>query len=312
MKTVKITLAVIVVSVITISVIWGFMSLSKSDEIQLPKNQYTKKIEQKIDSLKKMPESSFCKKFYDEIKYYIEDDYANNKLGKSQSENDQWKKNLSSNLYAAYSDKFIKQAFYVFKGSGWEVQKLNFILQEYQVLQKDGYKTGMLEKDSNTDKEFNDIKNIFAKYNEIANFISSCKGFSFKEYESLNTEFPISKVEKDIIRSEEYLKNNLGNNYVNNCIRLKSNLKEVPQILFYAHVNYLDNKITLWNSKYDNYSSQKEYFENLFSPLKNETEKLYSGIYKVNSLDTEYKKLDDKLKLGSSAAYQHFNSINQK
>jgi hypothetical protein len=154
---------------------------------------------------------------------------------------------------------------------------------------------------------FNEIKNIFTKYDEITGFINSCKALKFSKYDDINSQFPISNVEKYVIRSKDYLKNNLGNNYVKNCNRLKINLSAVPQIMFNAHVEYLDNRITFFKGYYQNYSSQKEYSDNVYTPLKNEIGKLYIGIYNENSLDTEYKKLDIKLKNEGTAAYNYFN-----
>jgi hypothetical protein len=308
MKAVKITLAVIVLTVIAIAIIWGIMQVGDGREIQAPKNQFTKGIELKIDSLKNMSESSFCDSLNNEIKYYIEDDYTNNRLGSNKSENDQWKTNLSTQLYAAYTDKLIKQAFYVFKGSEWELKKLNFIRDEYQVLQKEGYLSGMLEKNSNPDKKLNEIKSIFAKYDEITNFINSCKTFSFSNYNDLYAEFPISTVANKITRSKEYLSNKLENDYAKNCERLETNLSKVDQILFNAHVKYLDNKINHWNGKYINCRSQKDYSDNLFTPLKNEIDKLDNEIYNGNTISNlEYSKLELKLKKESTAAYNYFN-----
>ena len=305
MKKIKILLTLIVVATITVAIIWGLVKVSNSGEIQAPKNQFTRNIETKINSLKKMPESSFCENFHKEIKYYIEDDYSNKRLGSNQSENDQWKNNLLNQLYAAYTEKFIKQAFYVFNGSEWELIKLKFILSEYQVLQREGYKTGMLKKNSITDEQLNQIRNVFAKYDKVTNFINSCNAFSFSNYD-INTKFPISIIEKNINLSDEYLKNNSKNNYVNNCLRLKKNLGEVPQKLFYANVKYLDNKITHWNGKYVNYNSQKEYNDELFSPLTDEINELDRDIYKrIKTIDDEITKLKDKLNIESSAAYYH-------
>ncbi len=308
MKTVKITLAVIVVAAISTTAIWGFMKLINSEEIQLPQNQSIKKIEQSIVSLAKMPESSFCKEFHQEVKYYIEDDYSNNRLGSNKSENDQWKKILSSNLYAAYTDKFIKQAFYVFRGSEWEVKKLNFIRKEYQAIQREGYQTGMLEKNSITDKKLNEIKTIFAKYDEIVGFINSSKAFSFEEYDNFDTEFPISGVEQKIIRSKLYLKNNLENNYVKNCLRVKTNLSGVPQIYFKAHISYLDNKIDYWSGKYVDYKNdQPGYSQNIYLPLKNEIDQLDNNIYNVDSFDVKYDNLMNILEQEGNAAYLYIN-----
>jgi hypothetical protein len=306
MKKVKIALAVIVVVAIIMVTIRGFMSVGTSDTIQLPENESAKRIEEKIESLKLLQEYSFCKELYEEIKYYIEDDFSNNRLGSNQSENDQWLKNLSTQLYSAYTEKFIQQAFYVFGGSEWDIKKLNFIRSEYQVLQKEGYLTGMLEKNSNPDKKLNEIKIILYKYDEITGFLNSCKAFSFTS-DDLYEEFPISSVQTKIIRSKDYLKNKLENNYVKFCERLKKDLNNVPQVLFNAHVKYLDNKISSWSGQYVNNTSQKDYSDNLFTPLKTEIDMLYNDIYKGINIDIEYNKLETKLNEESSAAYEHFN-----
>jgi hypothetical protein len=125
--------------------------------------------------------------------------------------------------------------------------------------------------------------------------------------DDLNAEFPISSVQTKIIRSKVYLKNKLENNYVKNCELLKDGLKFVPQILFNAHVKYLDNKISSWSGQYVNNTSQKDYSDNLFSPLKTEIDMLYNDIYKGINIDIEYNKLETKLNEESSAAYEHFN-----
>ena len=308
MKTVKIILAVIVVAAITVAIIWGFMYVKESEIIQDPVQNNGEEINKKIDSLKRMPESSFCKKFHDEIKYYIDDDYTNNKLGKTQSENDQLQKDLSSNLYVAYTDKFIKQAFYVFIDSQWDEIKLNFIRTEYQALQKDGNQSGMLEKNSETDEKLNEIKNIIAKYDEITNFINSCKAFSFPGSENIESTFPISTIESDITRSVAYLNNNLENNYVNICERLKTSLRDVPMILFESHVKYLDSKINHSIGKYIDYQLQRDYSKDIYTPLSNEIDQLNNSIYNIDldSFYAEYKKLDIKLKNEGTAAYNYF------
>lgn len=303
MKTVKITLAVVVISAITATIIWGFMSLSKSDEIQLPKNLFINKIELKIDSLKKITESSFCDKYHEEIKYYIEDDYRNKRLGNTQKENEQWKKNLSSQLYAAYTAKFIMQAFYVFKGSEWENQKLNFIRKEYQALQLEGIKSGFLETNSNNDIKFNEIKNILIKYDEITGFINSSKIITCNVY-SLDAEFPISFVQNQISISINYINNNLENDYVNNCERLKIELNAIPQILFKEHVKYLDNKITAFSEQYKIYKTYIDYKNNLYTPLLYQINNLNHDFYP--NTDEEYERLRNKWQADDTNAYYYF------
>jgi hypothetical protein len=307
MKAVKITLSLIVLATIATVLIRGCIKKPiDPPPIQLPENTNTKVIEQKIDSLKKMPISSFCDLFHIEIKNYIEMDYTDQRLGENASENEQWKKILSSNLYAAYTEKFITQAFYVFNHSEWEVEKLDFIRKEYQALQKYGYQTGFLEKNTITDQIFDYIKNIFVTYDGILGFINSCSAFKFEEYDNFNNEFPFIKIEQDILRSKEYLKSNLENEQVGNCLRLKSSLFDVPQILFAAHVRYLDNKISHLSGKYINYKDVKDYSKYIYTPLFNEIEKLDNNIYQSENFDSEYGRLKNKLELESTEAYKHF------
>jgi hypothetical protein len=284
MKTVKVTLASVVIITIIIAIFRGCMSISDSDKIQSPGNT-NKVIENKIDSLKKIPESSFCDKLYKDIKYYIEDDYDNNRFSKNKSENEQWKKNLSSQLYAAYTDKFINQSFYVLEGSKWEILKLNFIRKEYQELQKEGRQKGLLEYNSDTDKKLNEINVILTKYDEITGFINMCKTFDYHDY-TLPAEFPVAKVENDISRSKQYINNKLENNYVNKCERLKVDLNAVPQILFKAHVKYLDKKIKELSGKYIEYINQPHYKTALYDKL----------LYQINNLNQDfYPNTDDEL-----------------
>lgn len=310
MKSIKITLTIIVLTTIIVASIRGCLpGMVTPPPPKSPTKQNRAKIEKKIDSLKDMPESSFSDSLHREIKYYIREDYKDNKLGSTHSANEQWKKNLSNRLYAAYSERFINQAFYVFKGSEWEFKKLEIIRKEYQDLQNEGYESGMLGKNSNRDKQLNEIKSILAKYDNVTAFINSCKGFSFLDVD-LNVKFPITTVEQKINLSKEHLTNNLENNYVNNCKRIRTSLSEVPQILFKAHVKYLDNKINYWNGRYIIYSNHRDYSKGLFLPLKTEIDKLYNDIYKGVIIEPEYHRLDSKLTYESKIAYNYFEKKN--
>lgn len=272
-------------------------------------NQFIKRIVNEIDSLGKLPDSKFCREFYKEIEYHINDYYKHDpptypfgRLGNNQMENDQWKENLSKNLYNAYSEKFIKQAFYVFRGSEWKNENLTIIRSEYQTLRK----SNLLEKGSPVDREFTKIQTVLGKYDEIAGFISASNGFSYSG-NTLSEHFPVSDVKDKISRAADYAKNNLENEYVKNCTRLLDGLKEVPQALFRAHVRYLDSKIEQWSGLFSNYNSQRDYANNLFTPLKNEIEALDNNIYKADNFDGEYNRLNDKLNADSQKAFEYFS-----
>lgn len=311
MKTVKITLSFIVIAAIAMFIIRGCISEPNIEEIQPPSgNKITDEHEQKIKSLEKMTVSTFCYSLHKEIKEGIEIDFIDNNLSKIPSENEQWKNILTRKLYAAYTAKFINQAFYVFEVSDWEVKQINFISKEYQALQIEGNKTGLLVKNSVTDQKLNEIKNILAKYNEINGLINSCQNFPIPGYE-LSDEFPINTIEYYIKRSKEYLESNLENIYVNKCSRLKANLREVPQILFDAHVKYLDKKINHWTGNYNEGDGPKEwndYKQDIYMPLSTEIDKLLdNNIYNVANFDTECQKLRKKLDQEGVDAFDFYN-----
>jgi len=300
MKALKISLAVIAVTAIAVGIYMWIAGINPPPPPPPADNQFTKRIEQEIDSLGKLPDSKFCKDFYKEVEYHIEDYYKSGRLGKNQSENDQWKENLSKNLYSAYADKFIKQAFYVFLGSEWKSEDLQSIRSEYQTLRKSSF----LKRGSPVDNKFTEIQNIFSKYDEIAGFISVCKGFSYLS-SGLTDRFPVSDVQDKISRAAAYRNNRLENGYVNNCTRLHDGLREIPQALFQAHVSYLNNKITQWSGLYSNYPTFNDYNKELGQPIQSEIDALDNDIYNVVNFDSEYKNLSDKWNADKKAAGKH-------
>ena len=288
MKAVKITLAIAVVGLIAFFVIKSLIFSDGPTKVTAPKNLFTERIEKEITAIAQLPENKFCPDTYKNVKYLIDDYYNSQRLGKNQSENDQWKENLSKELYSAYADQFIKQAFFVFNGSEWSSENLKFIRSEYQVLKKSPF----LENGSPVDNSFSKIRQILGKYDEIVSFISSCKGFSFSDY-SLSSTFPVSDVQNKISRARAYRNSNLENGYVNNCVRLHNQLKEIPQSFFNAHIRYLKNKISNWSNMWCNYNSHKDYSQNLYNPLRNEINDIdnYSNIYNVPNFASEYNNL---------------------
>ncbi|MDR0754237.1 MAG: hypothetical protein LBF04_02500 [Prevotellaceae bacterium] len=300
MKALKISLAVIVAAAITTGIIMWITSIGKVKEISLPKNQFTAKIEQEIEQLSQMSDNKFCKEFYNEIAYQIKDFHKQNRFGNNQSENDQWKENLEKNLYSSYTDKFIKQAFVVFQGSEWKPDDLKFIQAEKNELKK----SKLLVVGSPVDKEFTTIQTALNKYNEIVGFISSCKGLGYSG-STLSDRFPLADVQSKISRAASLRKNRLENEYVNHCIRLHNDLKEIPQNLFRLHVKYLDHKIDYWSGMYSNYNSQRDYANNLYIPLKAEINMLDNDIYNVGNFDSEQSRLLNKWSADNTNAYNY-------
>jgi hypothetical protein len=303
MKTIKISLAVIVVAIITFFAMRSFVSTGKVGDIQLSGNPFVDKIQQEIKVLQVKPENKFCNDFHANVVYQIEEFHRNGKLGKNTSENNQWKENLSKQLYAAYTDKFIKQAYYVFNQSEWTTSDLGLIRNEYRALQS----SALLERNTLIDRRFNDIKIIFNKYDEITSFISSCKSFSFTQL-GLDIPFPFDDVKNKISAANSYKNNKLGNSYVNNCTRLHKELNEIPKVLFRAHVGYLDKMISDYSNQYKDYSSQKTYVTNIYRRVENKIDELDNDIYKVSVFSDEYSRLKNKWATDGTNAYNHFNN----
>jgi hypothetical protein len=303
MKIVKISLVIIVVVAISFFVIQSLISTPTVGQTRPPANSFVAKIQNEIGAIESKPDNAFCKDYYNEVMYHIDDFYKNSKLGKTKLENDQWKENLSKQLYATYAGKFIRQAYFVFNHSDWDGNNLNFIRGEYPVLQN----SPLLEKNGAIDKKFNEIKGIFSKYDEISAFISSCSGFSYST-EKLSDTYPLAEISQNISRASSYLDNKLGNAYLNNCTRLHSELKEIPKILFYAHVRYLDNMIKSWSNMFSNYSSQKAYADGLYRVIENKIDELDNDIYNVSDFDSEYSRLKEKWQADGTKAYNYFGT----
>lgn len=301
MKTLKISLAIIVIVAIGAGIFFWLIGVKEPEKVKAPENLFTAKIEQEIEKLKAKSAMSFCKEFYNEIELQINDFYKQGRFGNNQLENDQWKENLEKTLYSVYADKFIKQAFYVFSKQDWEYGDLKFIQAEKNKLKKSKF----LESDSPVAKEFAKIQNVLDKYNEIVRFISSCNSFAYSG-NNLSDRFPIGEVQEKIKHATRLRNNNLENTYVNNCTRLHNGLREIPQSLFRKHIRYLDNKIDNWSDMYPNYISQSDYSNNLYKPIKSEIEGLDNDIYKVSNFENEYYRLIQKWSNDNTKAY-NFN-----
>lgn len=300
MKTFKISLAAIFGIAICIAIFFGIQKIKSPSTIPPVSNRYAEKIKKEIDILTTEPDTQFNKDSYREINYQINEFYKQNKFGTNQSENDQWKEILDKTLYSVYTEKFIKRTKLIFSGSEWDPNDLNFIKTEKNELKNSKF----LEQDSPVNQEFSKIQEILDQYYQIVSFISSCQSFHFSGT-SLSDRFPIGEVQNIINYKNELIQDNLGNEYVNNCTRLHTQLNEIPQLLFQAHVDYLDRKIAYWSDTYKQYHSQADYSNNLYKPLKNEIELLDNEIYNGEDIDREYNRLSQKWSSDNTKAYYY-------
>jgi len=273
----------------------------------IPENIFIKRIESEIDSLRKAPVNVSYKKFCEDIRYRITDYHIEGFLDTNENNNNQWNEILLKNLYSACAAKSIEFAMYVFKGSEWKIDNLNFIRSELKTLRTSPY----LEQGSSVSDSIKKIDNILKKYDEIAGFISTCKNFSYSNYD-IYDRFP--DISDKIKKTQDYLTNNLGNNYVKNCTRLKGGLEAIPQNLFNKHTNYLQTKIQQNANKYENFNSQYNYNRDIYQPLRKQVDDLDNNIYGINYniFDKGYKSLDDLLSTYNRQAADYFNSLNRQ
>ena len=115
MKKIKISLIVIVVLAICIGIFFLVQSIKPPEEVKTHENPFTIKIEEEITELKARPDNQFCKDFYNQITFNINQFYTENRFDSNPSQNIQTKENLEKKLYAAYTEKFIKQTKTVFR-----------------------------------------------------------------------------------------------------------------------------------------------------------------------------------------------------
>jgi len=307
MKTIKILSAIVLITTLSVLVwIW-------SDNIKPPpplpeaENQFTKRIKIEIDSLKKSPAKVFCQKFYNDIQYRINDYHKQKFLHADENDNNQRKEQLSKELYSAYVEKFIESAIYVFNGSEWKPDDIKFIGNEVKTLKK-----SLPLGPSPIISEFRMIEDILKKYYEIAGFISNCNKFSYSDYDIYYSSFP--DVSDSIKKTRDYLNNNLDNNFVKNCTRLKNDLEAIPQNLFNKHINYLRTKIEQNGNKYENYDYQSDYDYIIYQPLKRQLNSLDNNIYGIddNIFDEGYNSLDKLLSSYNRQATDYFRRKNSR
>lgn len=312
MKTIKISLAVAVIGIITFFVVNSLTSLVEPPPPPPVENDFTKIIDNEISALQKLSVFNFkeLKVSFEDVKYDINDYYKDKRLGENQFENNQSKVRLSKNLYAVYVVKFINLSNFFFNKSQWNIQDLTFIGTESNALKNSPF----LERGSSIDSNIAQIQQVLKKYNEINNFISSCKG-SFSNYD-LNVAYPIAIVKQKIAKASSYKNNRLENSQVNNCLSLHSQLNEVNKFLFNAHVKYLNEKIDHYKGIFSEkdpsgeftFNSLGVYTKEFYIKIKNQINDLDNEIYHISNLDPEYYKLIGKLDKENSNAITFFNN----
>jgi len=245
-----------------------------------PKSLFVDSMLVQIDNFNELSVAHFDSvyKQYSLLLNLLGDDFKNDRFGISLDSitfeknidpilNKSWYDRLCAQVTSIYIKKFIDYSFLYFKGTEWSTIQLNFIRNESLRI-KSSMKPG-----SNLSR-LNEIQDIFYKYDEIKGFISECSSINFPTG-SISDKFPLFKAQSLMIKANDYLTNNMENVYLNNCIELKSNLKDINRVLFDKHIIYVETNINTFCSKYSSFKCVKEYNSGVLKYIE----------FQINSLD---------------------------
>lgn len=251
MKEIKITIALMAFVLLS----WGaysfFVQSPPPPKTLTAPNTFVKEITHKIDEIGKSPLNEFCDNTYKTIKYDI-DVYS--KAGKIDAS---WEENLLKNLEYAYTSVFIKQAFNVFAGSEWEPSKLSIIRSESRRLMSSYH-----IKDKT---ELQKLQKVLSQYDELSSFITKANSFAEDVFvNSYDQTFDITTT-KSFIKKALALSKVTG--HVSKCIRLKSQLANVPNLMYNKHLYYLINKVDFCTGEYTKFTNYNSYFSTIYKPI---------------------------------------------
>lgn len=266
MKAVKILLVILVVAGL------GYLAVSflgpepePVDNIDgiIFENKYVADIEKKIEILRNKPESEFCVDYYEEVVNNINYCYEQRRFDKKdKNHNASIAERERQRLFTAYISLFVKQSYYVFNGSEWNVDKIKAIKK----MTADMKKSKFMERGADADLSLDSINFILKKYDVVTSFYYKCYNFGYKYY-ALDSLYPVKTVQYMLEKAKDYETNGFGNEYVNNCKRLKQQISEVPQIMFKKHYKYYNNKIDSLCVNFANYDDLRHYLDNLYTPM---------------------------------------------
>lgn len=307
MKSLKIILAILAAIGIGLAVYFGYTKTTVVDEIGLPENQFTRRVNQEITDISNKSESRFCKDAYDIVKYHI-DDYASiNRLGATLADtlgNSQNQQFLFKTLYSTYAEKFIAQADHVFKGSAWSGGDLGFIKSEAGRLRSVGKQYNCLEANGTVDKDLSRLTRTIDSYNSEIAFINECKSFAYSNVD-LDKRFPISRAESIISDSKSHL-SSLG--VVKNSDAVKTGLTGIPDKVLSVHVAYLTKKLNEYKEMYMYYNTLRAYETNFYDNMKSEISQLNNSMYSGLNASSQQTKLMNSLEADHKAARSYFQN----
>lgn len=303
MKEFKIFLTILAIAAIGIAT--AILTGGKIEEpttVEVESNQYIKDILDAIAEIEELDYNKLNANNLTEVDYRLKE-YSKpsqssdlyGKLGESQKENEEMYNQLRSNLYAAYTQKFIEKAQRVFHPNAWEHSDLIYVSNEIDRLKKSGY----IHNGSEAEKSLDKYSERLSRYNEVIEFISQNQSFTYSDY-ALSKSFPGSikqKVDGDILINRDKT----------NSVELIQQLNELPLKIIQAHETYLSNKISYWSNMFENFASYDDYKTNLYDILKLEIINFRNGNLSIGEIDRSYNQLINKLDKDAREARIYFS-----
>jgi hypothetical protein len=291
MKALKISLLVIIMAGLGwIGYTFYIRGINKLVIPQTTNNIFVDEITGKIEALKGVPVNVFCVAKYISIKNDITQYAVAKKI------DDVWESNLLKSLDYTYAPVYVRQSYYVFGGTDWELDKLGIIRAELNKLLSSPYI------DNKT--ELNKIKGVLREYDEIVVFISNAGVFTGStNITNFNQGFDVNRTSEFIAKASAY-RGQEG--YVKNCLRLQTALVGIPMSMYRKHLSYLSQKVNFCSGKFGTFDNYADYYNTIYKPVFGEFDLLASNIesYSVSGtqFDNDVSSLKEQMKRDNKAA----------
>jgi hypothetical protein len=265
-------------------------------------------IKREISSLQNLSSERISTLSFETIQNKIDENHKAKLFSQKESDNDNYKINLSKDLFSAYALHFVEYCRKKFKSGTCLDSDFRQIQSEASKLSRSTF----LEKGAELDVELKTIQTTVSKYFEIRNFINSCNNYSFIYY-GMDIIYPIDEDFVKVYRARAYIDKKMENVSLNNCTNLKKLLSEVPTNLFNAHFEYLNNKIRKNLDRFNEFKFQSEYSNNIYSPLKRQIDLLYADTYgmREEDIDFKYQQLEILLNTDNKKAIEYFRNLEE-
>lgn len=304
-KSIKIALAIVAMGVVGF-LACKFIGEKMDDVVEKPSfdpTTFTKKLDVRIDSLKNMPEYSFCRDLYDLTMHDITFYDSQNVLDPEDRSNDSvvavyYKKTL----LVAYCNKFCAQTKFVFEKTNWKKENIDFIRKETDNIINTEYMTS-----GTCYNKLAEIKSVLKERDNIMNFIKKCgypetSGDVGVHYDQDNDSRLISK-------AKNYLDGNgLNHKEILNDSKIKKGLETVNVVTCYRHFNYLKRKVEFWSKKYSEFDRQLDYSNIIYTPLAAQVNAVDNVIYHIDQDDfyQKYNEIKRNLDTNNDKAYYYY------